>query len=90
MSHDKGNTFRVIKKVLEEDLGYHITFEVDATAPTGTISFVCFAAIAPSACWGDGVQYVRTCGPGRRRGVADRQRQEPPPARRLLRLQVLE
>jgi len=28
VSHDKGNTFRVIKKVLEEDLGYHISFKV--------------------------------------------------------------
>lgn len=28
LSHDKGNTFRVIKKVLEEDLGYHITYKV--------------------------------------------------------------
>lgn len=28
VSHDKGNTFRVIKKVLEEDLRYHITFKV--------------------------------------------------------------
>ncbi|MGB3461848.1 MAG: DNA (cytosine-5-)-methyltransferase [Rhodanobacter lindaniclasticus] len=28
VSHDKGNTFRVIKKVLEEDLGYRITFKV--------------------------------------------------------------
>jgi DNA (cytosine-5)-methyltransferase 1 len=28
VSHDKGNTFRVIKKVLEEDLGYHITCKV--------------------------------------------------------------
>ena len=28
IGHDKGNTFRVIKKVLEEDLGYHITFKV--------------------------------------------------------------
>jgi len=28
VSHDKGNTFRVIKRVLEEDLGYHIHFKV--------------------------------------------------------------
>src|SRR3546814_11141620 len=28
MSHDKGNTFRVIKKVLEEELGYHISYKV--------------------------------------------------------------
>lgn len=28
VSHDKGNTFRVIKKVLEEELGYHITCNV--------------------------------------------------------------
>lgn len=28
VSHDKGNTFRVIQKVLEEELGYHITFKV--------------------------------------------------------------
>lgn len=28
ISHDKGNTFRVIKKVLEEDLGYHIHHKV--------------------------------------------------------------
>jgi DNA (cytosine-5)-methyltransferase 1 len=28
VSHDKGNTFRVIRKVLENDLGYHITFKV--------------------------------------------------------------
>jgi DNA (cytosine-5)-methyltransferase 1 len=28
VSHDKGNTFRVIRKVLEEDLGYHIAFKV--------------------------------------------------------------
>lgn len=28
VSHDKGNTFRVIKKVLEEDLGYHISCKV--------------------------------------------------------------
>ncbi|WP_275045637.1 DNA (cytosine-5-)-methyltransferase [Frateuria soli] len=28
VSHDKGNTFRVIKKVLEEELGYHITCQV--------------------------------------------------------------
>ena len=28
VSHDKGNTFRVIRKVLEEDLGYHITYKV--------------------------------------------------------------
>jgi DNA (cytosine-5)-methyltransferase 1 len=28
VSHDKGNTFRVIKKVLEEDLKYHIKCEV--------------------------------------------------------------
>lgn len=26
--HDKGNTFRVIKKVLEQDLGYHIHFKI--------------------------------------------------------------
>lgn len=28
VSHDKGHTFRVIKKVLEEELGYHITYKV--------------------------------------------------------------
>lgn len=28
IGHDKGNTFRVIKKVLEQDLGYHIHFKV--------------------------------------------------------------
>lgn len=28
LSHDKGNTFRVIKKVLEEELGYHINYRV--------------------------------------------------------------
>ena len=28
VSHDKGNTFRVIKKVLEEELGYHISCKV--------------------------------------------------------------
>jgi len=28
VSHDKGNTFRVIKKVLEQDLGYHIHCKV--------------------------------------------------------------
>lgn len=28
VSHDKGNTFRVIKRVLEEDLGYHIHCKV--------------------------------------------------------------
>lgn len=28
VSHDKGNTFRVIKKVLEEELGYHINYKV--------------------------------------------------------------
>jgi DNA (cytosine-5)-methyltransferase 1 len=28
VSHDKGNTFKVIKKVLEEELGYHITCRV--------------------------------------------------------------
>lgn len=28
VSHDKGNTFRVIKKVLEEDLGYYISCKV--------------------------------------------------------------
>lgn len=28
VSHDKGNTFRVIKKVLEEELAYHITCKV--------------------------------------------------------------
>ena len=28
VSHDKGNTFRVIKKVLEEELGYHIVCKV--------------------------------------------------------------
>lgn len=28
VSHDKGNTFRVMKKVLEEELGYHITYKV--------------------------------------------------------------
>ena len=28
VSHDKGKTFRVIKRVLEEELGYHIEFKV--------------------------------------------------------------
>ena len=28
VSHDKGNTFRVIKKTLEQDLGYHIHYRV--------------------------------------------------------------
>lgn len=28
VSHDKGNTFRIIKKVLEDELGYHITCKV--------------------------------------------------------------
>lgn len=28
MSHNGGNTFRVIKSTLEEDLGYHITYKV--------------------------------------------------------------
>src|SRR3546814_4246869 len=28
MSNDKGNTFRVLKKVLEEELGYHISYKV--------------------------------------------------------------
>lgn len=28
VSHDKGNTFRVIKRVLEEELGYHIRYQV--------------------------------------------------------------
>lgn len=28
VSHDKGNTFRVIKRVLEEELGYHISCRV--------------------------------------------------------------
>lgn len=28
VSHDKGNTFRVIKKVLEDELGYHIVCKV--------------------------------------------------------------
>ncbi|MCC7330132.1 MAG: DNA (cytosine-5-)-methyltransferase [Gammaproteobacteria bacterium] len=28
VSHDKGNTFRVIKKALEKDLGYHIHYKV--------------------------------------------------------------
>lgn len=28
VSHDKGNTFRVIKKVLQDDLGYHISYRV--------------------------------------------------------------
>lgn len=28
LSHDKGRTFQVIKKVLEEDLGYHIHYRV--------------------------------------------------------------
>lgn len=28
LSHDKGNTFRVIKKVLEEDLKYHIEYRI--------------------------------------------------------------
>lgn len=33
LSHDKGNTFKVIKKVLSEDLGYHISWQViDARA----------------------------------------------------------
>ena len=33
LSHDKGKTFQVIKKVLEEDLGYHIDWKVlDAKA----------------------------------------------------------
>jgi DNA (cytosine-5)-methyltransferase 1 len=28
LSHDKGNTFRVIQKVLVEELGYHISFQI--------------------------------------------------------------
>lgn len=28
VSHDKGNTFRVIKRTLEEELGYHIAYRV--------------------------------------------------------------
>lgn len=28
VSHDKGNTFRVIKKALQEELGYHISYRV--------------------------------------------------------------
>jgi DNA (cytosine-5)-methyltransferase 1 len=28
LSHDRGNTFRTIKKVLEEELGYHISYKV--------------------------------------------------------------
>lgn len=28
VSHDRGNTFRVIRKVLEEELGYHITCKI--------------------------------------------------------------
>ena len=28
VSHDKGNTFRVIRRVLQEDLGYHIQWKV--------------------------------------------------------------
>lgn len=28
VSHDKGNTFRIIKRVLEEELGYHLTCKV--------------------------------------------------------------
>jgi DNA (cytosine-5)-methyltransferase 1 len=28
VSHDKGNTFRIIKKTLEEELGYHIKYRV--------------------------------------------------------------
>jgi DNA (cytosine-5)-methyltransferase 1 len=28
VSHDKGNTFRIIRRVLEEELGYHITYKV--------------------------------------------------------------
>lgn len=28
VSHDKGNTFRIIKKTLEDELGYHITCKV--------------------------------------------------------------
>lgn len=28
VSHDKGNTFRVIRKVLEEELGYHIQYRI--------------------------------------------------------------
>jgi DNA (cytosine-5)-methyltransferase 1 len=31
--HDKGNTFRVIRKVLEEELGYHIHFRVVDSSP---------------------------------------------------------
>jgi DNA (cytosine-5)-methyltransferase 1 len=28
LSHDRGNTFKTIRKVLEEELGYHISFKV--------------------------------------------------------------
>jgi DNA (cytosine-5)-methyltransferase 1 len=28
ISHDRGNTFRTIKKVLEEELGYHVSYRV--------------------------------------------------------------
>ena len=28
LSHDRGNTFRTIKKVLEDELGYHISYKV--------------------------------------------------------------
>jgi DNA (cytosine-5)-methyltransferase 1 len=28
LSHDRGNTFRTIRKVLEEELGYHVSFRV--------------------------------------------------------------
>lgn len=28
LSHDRGNTFRTIKRVLEEELGYHISYKV--------------------------------------------------------------
>ena len=28
VSHDKGNTFRVIHKILKEELGYHVSFKV--------------------------------------------------------------
>ena len=28
VSHDKGNTFRVIHRILEEELGYHVNFKV--------------------------------------------------------------
>ncbi len=28
VSHDKGNTFRVIRRVLEDELGYHVTFRI--------------------------------------------------------------